>query len=233
MGKTENANRKPTYHTIGRELLPDGTLGFFEELAMKQAKCLTLDEWSSMLASSAPAPGGGGAVALLGVLAACLASMVGHLTLGKKGYEHFDVQCAGLNEQALLLKDELLALIDEDAALFNSLMQAWKRGATDEDYLAACGASIRTVSAVLRVLDILEQLEVHGNKNVLSDVGIGARCAESALLGSRINILVNARLIQSAGVRKTLDVVLDSDIPHGALRARHIAWRVEKELACE
>ena len=36
-------------------------------------------------------------------------------------------------------------------------------------------------SAVLCVLDILEQLEVHGNKNVLSDVGIGARCAESVL----------------------------------------------------
>jgi formiminotetrahydrofolate cyclodeaminase len=196
-----------------------------------QAKKQTIEAWCDALSSKAPVPGGGGVAAMLGALAACLASMVGHLTEGKKGYESFDEQCAQLNGQALQLANRLLGLIDADAAAFKALMDTWKKGSGDEDYIAACGPSVQTVSEVSSVLDLLESLEKYGNRNVQSDVGIGAACALAALSSARINILVNVQFMSSEEKRASLAPLLEDDIPEESQRARAIISRVEKELA--
>ena len=43
-------------------------------------------DFTAVLASRAPVPGGGGAAALVGALGTALCSMAGNLTLGKKKY---------------------------------------------------------------------------------------------------------------------------------------------------
>ena len=190
----------------------------------------TLGDWTDMLASSSPVPGGGGVGALLGVLSACLASMVGNLTVGKKSYEAFAPECEKLNERAKKHQVHMLALIDDDARAFEMLMKSWKTQATDRDYAEASAPSAAVVFEVVSVLDILGILKEKGNRNVLSDVGIGACCAGAALEACRLNILVNLRYIESAEHRKDLETLLDTLIPEGIKRASDIRKQVEKEL---
>ncbi|HRV33400.1 MAG TPA: cyclodeaminase/cyclohydrolase family protein, partial [Anaerovoracaceae bacterium] len=99
---------------------------------MNKAQSMTISEWTDALSSAAPIPGGGGVGALLGVLSACLASMVGNLTVEKKGYEAFSLECEKLIQKANELRNRLLQLIDEDAIAFEALMKAWKTGANDQ-----------------------------------------------------------------------------------------------------
>lgn len=197
---------------------------------MIDAQNRTIRDWTDSLASSAPVPGGGGAGALLGALSACLASMVGNLTAGKKGYEAFAPECERLNQRAKKHQDRMLALIDDDARAFETLMKAWKNNAADQDYADASAPSAAVVFEVISVLDILGILKEKGNRNVLSDVGIGACCAAAALEACRLNILVNLRYIESAEHRKDMETLLDTLIPEGIKRASDIRKQVEKEL---
>ena len=197
---------------------------------MVNAQDRTIKEWTDLLASSEPVPGGGGVGALLGALSACLASMVGHLTAGKKGYETFSPECEKLNEKAIAFQNRMLELIDEDARVFENLMKAWRSKVTDQDYVEASGPAVKTVFEVIEVLDILSILKEKGNQNVLSDVGIGACCAAAALETCRINILVNLQYIRTPGHRKEFETLLDTLIPEGIKRSKDIIKQVEKEL---
>lgn len=197
-----------------------------------QAKHQTLQTWTQALASAEPVPGGGGAAALLGALAAALASMVGRLTEGKKGYERFGEECTALNAELGKALPELLGLIDEDARVFLDLMNAWKTGATDEDYKAACEASVKTISAVERIVAILKRLLEEGNRNVISDVGIAAHCAAAALESCRLNILVNIRYIKKSANRQPYEHLVHQRVPKILKQASGIARRVE-EVICD
>ena len=85
----------------------------------------TLEEFTSALASASPAPGGGGASALAGALAAALGNMVGSLTVGKPRYAPAEPRLLLLNRQAEALRNEFLALIGEDAEAFEPLARAY------------------------------------------------------------------------------------------------------------
>jgi formiminotetrahydrofolate cyclodeaminase len=156
--------------------------------------------------------------------------MVGNLTAEKRGYEDFWEDCRNLNGKAAALQSRMLELIDEDAQAFRELMKAWKTTAADQDYAKACAPAQKTVFAVIEVLDILRILREKGNRNVLSDVGIGACCARAALEASRINILVNLRCIRSPEFRKELEAALETLIPEGIRQSEMISKQVEKEL---
>ncbi|MDI9491340.1 MAG: cyclodeaminase/cyclohydrolase family protein [Bacillota bacterium] len=197
---------------------------------MNKAQSMTISEWTDALSSAAPIPGGGGVGALLGVLSACLASMVGNLTVEKKGYEAFSLECEKLIQKANELRNRLLQLIDEDAIAFEALMKAWKTGANDQAYANASEPAARTIHEIVTLLDILNVFKEKGNKNVLSDVGVGACCAAAALETSRINILVNLRYIGAPNVRKEFEMLLDVLIPEGIKRARDLMKQVEREL---
>ena len=56
---------------------------------MEKLADLNLTDFTEALSSKAPVPGGGGASALAGALAAALCMMVGNLTAGKKKYADF------------------------------------------------------------------------------------------------------------------------------------------------
>ena len=92
---------------------------------------LSLRDFSAALASKAPSPGGGGASALCGALAAALGSMVGALTVGKKQYAANESALLALGEKAEQARLELLALIDGDEAAFAPLAAAYAMNRDD------------------------------------------------------------------------------------------------------
>lgn len=190
------------------------------------AKNRTLEQWTDDLASSLPTPGGGGVGALVGALAACLASMVANLTVNKEAYKDFSEDCGTIIIKTAEIKKQLLSLVDEDACAFNNLMKAFKVGATDKDYAQASKPATQTVYALIPVLDILEILELKGNKNLISDVGAAASCIKSSLEICRLNILINAKYFKEAENRAAFDPTLNHMIPECINRADIIYKRV-------
>lgn len=197
---------------------------------MDRAKDQTLSFWTDALASSSPTPGGGGVGAVLGALSVCMSCMVANLTIGKRNYEDFSDECIDIIRESSALKEELLSLIDEDAQAFNHLMSACKSGAKDEDYAAAAKPSVHIVYAVISAIDLLGVLNEKGNRNLLSDVGVGASCAKSALEICRLNILVNIKFIKSQTERKLFIPILNELIPQSIDKAEFIYGSVAERL---
>jgi len=197
---------------------------------MVNAQDMTIRQWTDALSSSSPTPGGGGVGVLLGNLAVCLASMVACLTVNKEKYKDFSKECAAIILRAEDLKNQLLILVDEDATAFQNLIQAYKIGAKDEDYTKAAMPSLHASHVLMQVLDILETLELKGNKDLISDVGAGASCVKSSLEICNLNILINLKYIKNPDFRMTFDSTLNDLIPRAIKRADTIYRHVLNSL---
>jgi glutamate formiminotransferase / formiminotetrahydrofolate cyclodeaminase len=161
---------------------------------------LSLSEFADETASESPAPGGGSVAAYLGVLGAALGAMVANLTAQKKDWEIF----GSWAEKAALCKKELLALVDADTKAFESILQArgLSKNTEEEKNLrtkaiqAATAMAIdvpyRVMQVALNSMNILLAMARDGNPNSKSDVGVGALCARSAILGAWLNVCINA-----------------------------------------
>lgn len=155
-------------------------------------------------ASESPAPGGGSISAYMGALAAALGTMVANLSSHKPGWDAEWERFSDAAEAGQALLKELLALVDEDTAAFNRIMDAFKlpKG-TDEEKAArsqaiqdatlyATEVPLRTMKAAVNVFPLLKDMAANGNPNSVSDAGVGALAARSAVLGARLNVKINA-----------------------------------------
>ncbi len=178
---------------------------------------MTLRNYSDLLASSEPAPGGGSTAALSGVLASSLTMMVVNLSLGKKSYEALDdeikAQFMKEADNIKLLQAELTGLVDEDTKAFNKFMEAMKLPKdTDEQKqvrsekmqeasLYALQVPLKTAESCFELLKNQLTIAKYGNKNAVSDVGVGALLALSGLEGAILNVNINLPGISDEAVR--------------------------------
>lgn len=183
------------------------------EYMVKETKGLsdiTVTEFSDLLASDAPAPGGGSVAALCGSLAAALGSMVANLTYNKKGYkEHNDkMNCVAKDMQ--IRRRELLNLIDEDTNAFNIMMAAMKaqnaaKKGTDMAAIAeadknmdeankyAISVPLQVMEKIYELLPNLKTVGEFGNINAASDAGVGALLVESGVKAAGLNVKINLK----------------------------------------
>jgi len=173
------------------------------------------------LSSSAPTPGGGSAAALNGALGTALMTMVANLTVGKKGYEEFDEEMKSLKDTLLPLRERFMNLVDEDAESFKRVMAAFKLPrmteadkqerdkAISEALKVAAEVPFRTMSLALEVLKLCRPIAEYGNRNSISDAGVGTLNLDAAFRGARLNVLINLSGIKDeafvAEKRETLD----------------------------
>lgn len=156
------------------------------------------------LASAAPTPGGGGASAYAGALAASLASMVGNLTVGKKTYADVEDEVRASLARLDALRARLVELVDEDARAFEPLAaayrlpkatpeeQAAKNAALQQALVGASDVPLAIMRAVADVVDEADYLAHHGSKMARSDAGVAAAFARAASDGASLNIFINA-----------------------------------------
>lgn len=156
------------------------------------------------LASAAPTPGGGGASAYVGALAAALASMVGNLTVGKKRYADVEDGVQASLARLATLRARLIELVDEDARAFEPLAaayrlpkatpeeQAAKNAALQQALVGACDVPLAIMRAVAEVVDEADYLAHHGSAMARSDAGVAAAFARAASDGASLNIFINA-----------------------------------------
>ena len=173
---------------------------------MSKLTDLTSKDFLTALASSAPAPGGGGGAATAGALAAALASMVCNLTIGKEKFAAQECEVKALLQEAEQVRQDLLALVEDDAAVFNSFMACYKLPKTTDAEKAARTAAIRKAAkqaaevplaiarASYKVLQLAHRLVIIGNPGVITDGACSALLARAALRCAEYNVRINLGL---------------------------------------
>lgn len=178
----------------------------------------SLSEFSGQLASSAPAPGGGGASALVGALGAALGGMVGALTVGKPKYAAVEDEVKELTARAERLRAALLACVEEDAAAFAPLAKAYAIPKDDPARGEIMEACLRTAAAVpLKIFDLCcEAIELHealaekGSRLAVSDAATGVVFCWSAMYGAAVNVKVNTKLMRDRAYAAEVNARVDA-----------------------
>ena len=164
---------------------------------------LPVEEFSRVLGSNSPAPGGGSVAALSGALGANLVSMVCSLSIGKKDYASFDNEIAEALKLAQTLSEGLLKRVDLDAEAFNSIMAAFKmKKQTEEEvksrteaiqagFKEAVQSPLGIARECLDVLRLANKLLGKSNTNALSDLGVASLQAYAGLEGAIMNVKIN------------------------------------------
>jgi len=164
---------------------------------------MTAARFVDEVSTESPAPGGGSVAALMGSLAAALATMVANLTVGKKGYESVWAELATLAAEGQRGKDALARAVDEDTDAFNRVMDAMRmpKGTPDENVARAeaiesanthaAEVPLQTARVCLDALRLAEQAALKGNTNSASDAGVAALAAQAGLEGAALNVLIN------------------------------------------
>ena len=188
-------------------------------LADKRGKSLvdmSCTEFALETASESPAPGGGSISAYMGALGAALGTMVANLSSHKAGWDERWDEFSSVAERGQGLLAELLALVDEDTEAFNRIMAvfAMPKGTAEEKAarsaalqsatLYATQVPLKTMKASLRVFEIVKAMAESGNPNSVSDAGVGALAARSAVLGAQLNVKINAAGLKDRAVADAL-----------------------------
>jgi len=164
---------------------------------------MTCKGFADETASESPAPGGGSVAAYTGALGVSLGTMVANLSSHKAGWDDRWEEFSDWAEKGQKIKDEMLFLVDEDTRSFNRIMDASglpkdsdeEKKVRDEAIQAATKYAIeipfKTMKKSLESMEIIKAMAETGNPNSVSDVGVGALCARSAVIGGYLNVKIN------------------------------------------
>ncbi len=159
--------------------------------------------FADSVASSSPAPGGGTVSAAAGTLAAALAAMVCRLTIGKKKYAGVQDEMEKVLSEAESLRAKLTRLADDDAKAFDKVMAARKLPKDTESEIAtrdktidaatreAAQVPLEVCRTAYRAIELADVCAAKGNVNAVSDSGVAAQMAYSAIVGAGLNVKIN------------------------------------------
>jgi glutamate formiminotransferase/formiminotetrahydrofolate cyclodeaminase len=171
---------------------------------------MTLRGFADELSMDSPAPGGGSVAALCGALSAALSAMVSNLTVGKKEYEAARPEMIATAVRAQELKDALLGAVDRDTKAFNRVMEAFRLPKTTPEQAEEKDRAVEEANkqATLVPLEVLEKsveavalakvAAAKGNRNSVSDAGVGGLVGQAAGEGAYYNVLINLSGIKDA-----------------------------------
>ncbi len=186
------------------------------------------------VAAATPTPGGGTVAAFTGALAACLATMVANLTVGKKKYAAAEEVMRGIARDATALRGTLLALSRRDSAAFDAVLAARRMASSTPAETAARDQAIaraeleaarvplETAEACLGVLELATVAARQGNANAVTDAGVAGLLAAAAAEGALLNVEINL---------KSLPVGADKEDVHKRLQ-RLASAVADRSAAC-
>jgi len=163
-----------------------------------------IGSWLQELASALPTPGGGAAAGVAAATGAALIAMVGHLTIGKKGFEDLDARMRAMVQTADEEREAFLALADEDARAFESVMASFKLPKeTDEErnartlkiqeaYEAAAAVPLELSKRAVHLMELAEDATAMGNPHAASDGYSAGTLLFAAALAAMANVRINA-----------------------------------------
>ena len=163
----------------------------------------TVTSFVDLMASDAPAPGGGSAAALEGALGTALTAMVCALTQGKKKYAEYAELSAEVGEKAQILKAQYVDVIDRDTEAFNAVSAVFAmpkdtdeekaaRSAAMQEALKGCTKTpFEMMELAAKALELTDSVVGRSNASAASDLGCAALSLKAAIQGAWLNVLIN------------------------------------------
>jgi len=164
---------------------------------------MTLTDFANETASESPAPGGGSIAAYCGVMGVSLGTMVANLSAHKRGWDDRWEEFSTWAEKGMEYQRILLDLVDEDTNAFNKIMDAFRLPKDTEKaktirhnaIQAATQYAILTPFKVMETaynsMEVMKAMADFGNPNSVTDAGVGALCARTAVIGAFLNVKIN------------------------------------------
>ena len=193
-------------------------LDLFDSDQILENKLAAMDEDAPMgfldaVAANSPTPGGGSVAALAGALAAALATMVGHVTIGKRRYAEVHEEVSEAIVASEKLRRSLAKRMREDSAAFDAMMAAFRLPKSTAEEKAARQEKIQqaTIKAAevplataREALAAMEQALVvarKGNENAVTDAATAGWMAMAAIQGAALNVRINAKTVKDGEKR--------------------------------
>ena len=166
-----------------------------------------------VLASDAPAPGGGGAAALVGAVGTALGNMVGSLTLGKKKYADVQDEIIALKAKCDALQKELLDQVEADDKGFVPLAKAYgipkddpnRDTILEEATITACQVPMHIMELCCEAIDAIAVFAEKGSRLAVSDAGCGAVIVKAALQAASLNVFINTKTLQNRALAEEMN----------------------------
>ena len=195
---------------------------------MKLAE-MQVTEFVNLMASDAPAPGGGSAAALEGALGAALTAMVCALTVGKKKYADVQELAVESQKKAEDLKARFVDVMDRDTEAFNAVsavfampkdtdeQKAARKAAMQEALKGCTKTPFEMMQLACETLELTRSLVGRLNASAASDLGCSALALRAAIQGAWLNVLINISGIAdeafAAEYRANGQALLDKALP--------------------
>jgi glutamate formiminotransferase/formiminotetrahydrofolate cyclodeaminase len=204
---------------------------------------MNLREFCNETLSDSPAPGGGSVAALMGALGASLGGMVANLSAGKRGWDDKLKYFSDWAVKAQQLKDELLSLVDEDAAAFNKVMDALALPKESAEEKAARSEAIqiatkyaaevplRVMETAFKAFQILSEMADKGNPASISDVGVGLLGVRACISGAALNVRINLAGLKDEKAKSALQEKVRKITAESESKFKKIDQVVESKLS--
>ena len=199
---------------------------------MKQERLTNLScaAFAERLASGAPVPGGGGASALAGALGVALGGMVGALTVGQPRYAAAEPELRALMERAEALRLRLLACVEEDAAAFQPLAEAYaipKDDPARDDVMesrlrAAAQPPLEILDLCCEAIELQREFARLGSALAVSDAATGVVLCWGAMYGAAVNVKVNTSAMKDRAYADEINHHVDAQMEQ--------YWRVAERV---
>ena len=173
----------------------------------------TCREFVKVLASDAPAPGGGGAAALVGAIGTALGNMVGSLTVGKKKYADVQDEILALKARCDELQKKLLDQVEADEVNFLPLAKAYgipkddpnRDKVMEEATIIACSTPMHIMELCCEAIEAIAVFAEKGSRLAVSDAGCGAVCCKAALQAASLNVFINTKSLKNREVAEEMN----------------------------
>ena len=169
---------------------------------------LTLTDFANETASESPAPGGGSISAYVGSLGISLGIMVANLSAHKRGWDDRWEEFSRWAEKGMEYQKQMQSLVDEDTIAFNKIMEAYglpkgneneaqsRKEAIEQATKYATEIPFKVLDTAFNSMEVIHAMAKIGNPNSVTDAGVGALCARTAVRGALLNVKINASGLQ-------------------------------------
>ncbi len=176
----------------------------------------TVKGFAEETASESMAPGGGSIAAYVGVLGVSLGTMVANLSSHKAGWDDQWEHFSNWAKKGQQYKNDLLFLVDEDTNAFNKIIDGFRlpktnaaeitirKQAIEDATKYATEIPLQVMQTAFNSMEVMTAMAKEGIQNSLSDAGVGALCARTAVIGAYFNVRINAKDIKDTKFAKKI-----------------------------